>query len=881
LSKITSLRLCPHFDRLSTPADSRTYASRAKDMMPNDAWSSVTVLGRKESNKAPQLRNVAGILVLAAIYFGAAKLGLSMAVWAEQVSAVWPPTGIALAAILIFGYRMWPGIALGALVANATANEPIPTACGIALGNTLEAVVGSWLLVRWVRFDNALERLKDVLGLIALAAGASTTISATIGVVSLCLGGVQAWSDFGSLWSVWWLGDAMGNLIVAPVLLSSAVSLHRWPLHRVVEASAIALGLVIIGLVVFNGRMLTDSGYYPLAYAVFPFVIWAALRFGQQGTTVVTFVASILAIWGALHGLGPFGTGTIHERLVSLQVFMGVVAVTGLILAAALAERRRDEQRKAALHAVTKTLAEAATLEEATPRIIQSVCDSLTWQIGAIWRVDQASAILRCAGVWHVGAVTFPAFEKGIGLPGRVWMSGESAWIPDVVHDPNFPRAAIARQEGLHAAFGFPIRLGSEIHGVIEFFSSQTRRPDEDLLRLMGTIGSQIGQFIARRRGEAEVRERTEQLLAADRRKNEFLATLAHELRNPLAAITAAFELMQLSAAGTPEFDDARQILRRQLSHMVRLIDDLLDISRIAHGKFELRIERIELGQVVSNAVEAHGPLLKVQGQTLVVQPMRPAIHLEADATRLAQVVSNLLDNASKYNLPGGRIWLSVEAVDGAAEIRVRDTGVGIPADMLPHVFEMFAQAEHGWDRTRGGIGIGLGLVRTIVEMHGGTVEAQSAGPGKGSEFIVRLPMAASSEDVQPPPGATELASLPRRNILVVEDDQDAGHVLAGLLEAFGQNVRLAQDGQSALEAVQSEKPELVISDISMPGMSGYELARRLRGMAELDQVRLVAITGYGRDEDQRRAKEAGFDDHLVKPVSVRALKELLSASIG
>lgn len=421
--------------------------------MANDACSSI--IADKRAGIAAYLRplTLAGTLGTAAIYFGAAKLGLSMAVTAEQVSAVWPPTGIALAAILIFGHRIWPGIWLGAFMANATANEPIVTACGIALGNTLEAVVGARLL-RWAGFDKSLERLKDVLGLIVLAACVSTSISATIGVTSLTWGGVQPWSNFASLWSVWWLGDAMGNLVVAPVLLTLAIWFPFRSLRRTAEAAALAFGLVAVGLIVFNGPRPTDSAHYSFVYTIFPFVIWAALRFGQQGTTIVTCVASVFAICGTLHGVGPFGSGPTQDRLMSLQAFLGIVAVTGLLLAATLAERRRDQERKSLLHEVTRILAESSTLTEATPQIIQCVCSSLSWHVDAIWQVDRDSATLSCAGVWQVGSATFPAFEdttkqrtfeKGVGLPGRVWVSGEPAWIPDVVHDANFPRGRYRR----------------------------------------------------------------------------------------------------------------------------------------------------------------------------------------------------------------------------------------------------------------------------------------------------------------------------------------------------------------------------------------------------------------------------------------------------
>ena len=282
--------------------------------------------------------------LLTAAYFGAAKLGLTMAFVAEQVTAVWPPTGIALAALLLFGYRLWPGIALGAFLANVTANAPLGTAAGIALGNTLEALAGAWLLRRLVGFDNALERVKDVLGLVLLAAGLSTMVSATIGATSLCLGGVKPWTAYAALWSVWWLGDAMGNLVVAPLLLTWA-GWHRlpWRPRRVAEAGALLLGLAAVSLLTFAGPSALPS-FPPLAYTVFPFVIWAALRLGQPAATLATFVAAGLAIGGTVSGQGPFAAPTIHESLILLQIFLAVVSVTTLVLAAVSVERERARE---------------------------------------------------------------------------------------------------------------------------------------------------------------------------------------------------------------------------------------------------------------------------------------------------------------------------------------------------------------------------------------------------------------------------------------------------------------------------------------------------------------------------------------------------------
>jgi PAS domain S-box-containing protein len=301
------------------------------------------------------------VVAVAAVYVAAAKLGLSMAFVAEQVTAVWPPTGLALAAILLLGHRVWPGIAIGALVANATHNEPLLTACGIALGNTLEAVAGAWLLQRVVDFRNSLVRLKDVLGLVALAAGLSTAISATIGTASLCLGGVEPWARYASIWSVWWVGDAMGDLVVAPLLLvwASRPGL-RWERPQAAEAVALAIALVAVSLAVFGHGVAQEGTRYSLEYVVFPLVIWAAIRFGPRGTTLATVVVSAIAIWSTVKGLGPFTRGTPHENLLFFQTFMGAAAMTGLALAAVVSERKVAEDSLRESEARLKFTLEAA-----------------------------------------------------------------------------------------------------------------------------------------------------------------------------------------------------------------------------------------------------------------------------------------------------------------------------------------------------------------------------------------------------------------------------------------------------------------------------------------------------------------------------------------
>ncbi len=375
-------------------------------------------------------------------------------------------------------------------------------------------------------------------------------------------------------------------------------------------------------------------------------------------------------------------------------------------------------------------------------------------------------------------------------------------------------------------------------------------------------------------------RKRAEEaLMDADRRKDEFLATLAHELRNPLAPIRNGLQIMRLAGDDRDAVAEARALMERQVSHMVRLIDDLLDVSRITQGKLELRRERAELAAIVRDSVEASRPLVEASGHELAVTgPGRP-IYVDADATRLAQVFSNLLNNAAKYTEPGGKIALAVEHHDGEVVVAVRDNGVGIPAEMLPDVFGMFTQVDRSLERSQGGLGIGLTLVRTLVEMHGGTVEARSDGQGLGSEFVVRLPIVAAVPPRAPAgggePGATGRPA--GRRILVVDDNRDSARTLARLLKLMGNETRTAHDGGEALEAAEQYRPEVMLLDIGLPVMNGYEVARTIRDRPWGRAVRIVALTGWGQDGDRRRSEESGIDDHLVKPVDPSTLEKLLS----
>jgi signal transduction histidine kinase len=372
--------------------------------------------------------------------------------------------------------------------------------------------------------------------------------------------------------------------------------------------------------------------------------------------------------------------------------------------------------------------------------------------------------------------------------------------------------------------------------------------------------------------------QRAEQALRdADRRKDEFLATLAHELRNPLAPIRNSLHILRMTNQNNPAVERVGDMLERQVNHMVRLVDDLLEVSRITRGKIELRKEAVEVAALIRGAVETSRPLIESAGHQLALAIPPEPLTLYGDPVRLTQVLANLLNNAAKYCDAGGQIWLTVRREAASVSISVRDTGMGIAPDMLARVFEPFMQIDRHADRAQGGLGIGLTLVKSLVEMHGGSVRANSEGPGRGSEFVVCLPMAgvqntAHGEERDPGP-PTALAA---RRVLVVDDNHDAAESLAVLLKLLGAEVRVAHSGPDALEALEEYKPAAVLLDIGMPGMDGHEVARRIRCRPELRDVTLIALTGWGQEEDRHRSRSAGFDYHLIKPADVNALQTLL-----
>ena len=375
-------------------------------------------------------------------------------------------------------------------------------------------------------------------------------------------------------------------------------------------------------------------------------------------------------------------------------------------------------------------------------------------------------------------------------------------------------------------------------------------------------------------------RKRAERaLLEADRLKDEFLATLSHELRNPLAPLRTALEVLRIARDDRELSDKARTTMERQLAHLVRLTDDLLDVSRITQNKVELRRERVDLCAALHNAVEASWPTIDLQGHTLRMDVPSHPVWVTADVTRLAQVFANLLSNAARYTPRGGRILVTAVVEDGHARVVVADTGVGIPRDLLPRIFDMFTQLPAVRDKTHGGLGIGLTLAKRLVELHHGTIEARSDGPGRGSQFIVALPVSEEHVTADVEPAGSPAVAAGGCRVLVAEDDRDAAEMMEVMLQYKGHDVRIASDGEQAVAIAKEFNPQIAFLDIGMPRMDGYEAARRIR-IAMGSRVMLVALTGWGQDEDKRRSREAGFDHHLTKPPEPDMLDHLIASCV-
>ncbi|HQU46385.1 MAG TPA: ATP-binding protein [Pirellulales bacterium] len=456
----------------------------------------------------------------------------------------------------------------------------------------------------------------------------------------------------------------------------------------------------------------------------------------------------------------------------------------------------------------------------------------------------------------------------------RAELLGKELWEIGVFEDEAASRAAFEhlQQTGYDRHEDLPLKTRGKGRVEVEFVSNVYQAGEKTVIQC------NIRDITDRVRMQREINRQAAELADAYRRKDEFLAMVSHELRNPLAPILNSVYILRLQGGENALQREARAMIERQTAHLARIVDDLLEISRIATGRIHLRLATVELNSIVNRAIAVSRPLIESRHHRISVSLCEAPIWLSADPVRLEQVLVNLLNNAAKYTGQGGQIWLTVRRFEAEVKIRVKDTGAGIEPAMLPRIFDLFTQAERSLDRAQGGLGIGLALVRSLVELHRGSVTAISGGLGTGSEFIVCLPLVPLPMQVadQGPPSVTERAPQGSR-VLVVDDNMDLADSIATLLRLAGYEVRTAGTGPAGLEAARTYRPHVVLLDIGLPEMDGFEVARRIRQEHELKDIQLVALTGYGEEHHQRASSEAGFNQHLVKPVEAKRLLAILA----
>lgn len=922
------------------------------------------------------------VLAVAIVYFGAAKLGLSLAFLNASVSPVWPPTGVAIAALLLFGYRALPGVSLGALAANYLLTKvTVLTTVGIATGNTLEAVTAYFLLQQFVGLQLPFYRAVDLLKFIVIAPILSTAVAATIGDLTLCLSGAAAWQNFGALWLTWWLGDAVGALIVIPLILTwAAVFTDRRPWPRI-EALILFASLTISSLFVFTELFQHRNSRLPIGHLIIPVMLWAAFRFGPRGAATGLTVLSAIAVWGTVNGIGPFAQYNPNQALLFLQAYIADLGITALVLAAIVDERRVTQEslslKETQLQLVTDTtpilLAQCSrdlrytfvnrayadmlgrtpdeiigkplveiigkrALKSITPYIDQVLSgqsveyadevefkqigrrnlfaaylpdrdlkgevrgwvasiNDVTAQKQAERQLRESEVRLKLAlaagqmGAWEwdidSGEVIWSStLEEMHGLPvgsfgGTVDDFKRDIHPEDQATVENGIRQVLESRSQYHAVYRF-IRTDGSLRWA-EAFGRLSFGADSQPKKLAGVCMD----ITTRKLVEARERAARTEAEAANRTKDEFLANLSHELRTPLNAIVGWSSMLRSGQIDEPTAKRAVEIIDRNAKVQSQLIDDILDVSRIVSGKVRLELKPVELAKVVDAAVDSIRPAAQSRSISLHVAVDPKVAPVSGDPARLQQIVWNLLSNAVKFTPAGGQVWIQVARNDSQIEIIVNDTGQGIGADFLPHVFERFRQADGSLTRSHKGLGLGLAIVRHLVELHGGNVLAESEGEGKGATFRVILPQLTGlpkSQSTESQPAENSGMALSRVRVLLVDDEPDARELHSTILSRFGAQVQARASAVEALDLIEHWRPDVLISDLAMPEMDGYQFIAELRKIEAKNgngNVPAVALTAHARAEDREQALQAGFQIHISKPIEPGELAKVLTSLIG
>ena len=670
-------------------------------------------------------------LIVAILYFAGAELGLSLASLHSNVTPVWPPTGIAIASLLIFGRQVWPGIFVGALVANLLTDIPILSSLGIAIGNTLEALIAYWLLRRSKRWTGSLESVSSVLTFVVYAAVLAPLVSATIGGLSLCFGEPSQWDRFTSLWLTWWMGDGFGALIISPLLLAWS-SPRKIESRDMPEITSLFVLLIIVVLIVFGGWFPGPVKTYPLAFLALPCLLWAAMKFHQRVVTSAIVLMAGVAVWGAKQGYGPFVQPSPNVSLLLMISFVGTSSLMTLIVAAVTNERREAETAKSKL---------GSELERNRRRIE----DIVAHVPGVVWEAWGEPD----AGHQRIDFVSSHV-EKMLGYSVDEWLSQPNFWL-SIVHPDDKERAAaeaaaiFASGKGGASRFRWMHKDGHEVwveaqsivvcdagvpvgmRGVTMDITAAVKAEEER------------GQLLE---SESRAREEAEE---ASRLKEEFLATVSHELRTPLNAVVGWSRLLRTGQLDKDGTTHAVEVIERNAQAQRQIIEDLLDVSRIVTGKLRINTQPVDVLLIIHAAIDAVRPAAEAKQIEIRTHVKAPDSIVRADSERLQQVLWNLLANAVKFTPASGVIDVYLERHESLAEIRIEDSGPGVPADFLPRIFDRFSQADGSSTRKHGGLGLGLAIVRHLVEIHGGTVSATNRTDGSGAVLTVRLPLCSQS----------------------------------------------------------------------------------------------------------------------------------------
>jgi PAS domain S-box-containing protein len=771
--------------------------------------------------------NVAFTLLLGGLYYAAGRFGLSLAVVHPSSSPIWPPSGLALGALLAFGDSLWPGILLGAFLVNLTTSGSLPVSIVIALGNTAEAILGAALVRRYAGGVDAFLRAHDFVLFLVVVALVTSPLCASIGTSALVFGGLSTGSVPWQIWFNWWIGDSTGAVLVAPALVLWAANPSMDRRHAL-EGGALLLTLVLTGLVLFSPLSPTALAHRPIGFFSIPIVCWAALRFESRGSASVTLLLAAMAIWGTTKGYGAFAESP--AELILLPGFLAVIGIVGIVLGANVSQRRRVEEalrrEQELLTRIFDTIPVMITLYRPDAKVMRL---NKEFQRVTGWSTQEASEVSLMEELYP---------EPQYRDMARHFMENGSGWM-DIAMKVRDGRTVETSWANIRLSDNTQVGIGLDI---------TDRKSTESLL------------------------------VEADRRKDEFLATLSHELRSPLSAVLNWLQLLRGGFLDPAKATNALEVIDRNTRLQVKLIEDLVDISRIRAGKLTVEMAELELRSIVEAAIESIRAVAAKKTIVLNYPLGHQPLHILGDATRLQQVFDNLLSNAIKFTPSGGTVDVEVRRAGREAVVRVRDSGQGIAACHIDKIFDRFAQVDSSITRRHQGLGLGLTIAEHLVTLHRGNIAAQSDGENRGSTFTVRLPLAdlASIAPEASARGTFVPNTLHGLRVLIVDDDLDNLEASSDILRAAGARVAAASSVTEALARFDEHTPDVVVTDLAMPDRDGFVLLRAIRQSEETrgEKTPIICLTAFSDLDNQARAKIDGFDRHLVKPISAPELVE-------